>query len=445
MKNSHNLSSSLNQHIVDNIRDLVCSEEGTRSMVKALAEGIIYRDADKMIRSINASAERILGIKAELFIGQKHFDKAWETFDEDGYPIAKGAHPVSITHATGQECHDVIIGIFRPQKSLLWISINSEPVLKLGETKPYGIVSTFTDITERKENKEQLELSAKILENIQEGIMIFDLESAITSVNPAFCNMTGYSKEELVGKHIKFLIAGVHEANFYNNILQKLIETGKGEDENWLTCKNGQELPVWLTASVIKDNKEKTLQFVAVFRDITERKKYEQTIKYQAYHDSLTDLPNRLLFKDRIAISLAQAKRKNNLLAIMFLDFDNFKYVNDTFGHTIGDKLLIEIAKRLLSCVRSSDTVARLGGDEFTLILPDINKVEDINVVANKIIQNFNNPFYIDENCLIVTVSIGISYFPIDGEDVESLIRKADTAMYHVKAKGNDFQFYNGI
>ncbi|TAN56369.1 MAG: diguanylate cyclase, partial [Magnetospirillum sp.] len=279
-------------------------------------------------------------------------------------------------------------------------------------------------------SRKDLSLARKVIEASLDGIMIVDSNNQIEFVNPAFTHMTGYSPEEIVGKNPNILKSGHHDASFYQHMYETLAKQDYWQGEIWNRRKNGEIFPEWLTINVIRDEDGTISQFAAIFSDITERKKTEERIKNLAYFDVLTALPNRRLFTDRLQIAIANAHRHGHQMAIMFLDLDLFKRINDSLGHGIGDQVLIETAARLGHCIREGDTVARLGGDEFTILLPEIDHIEDAAKLAERLIAHVKQPFIIDEHELYVTTSIGIAVYPDDGGTVEALIKNADTAMY---------------
>ncbi|MGR9046303.1 MAG: PAS domain S-box protein [Gammaproteobacteria bacterium] len=290
--------------------------------------------------------------------------------------------------------------------------------------------------------QEKLELSAKVFEQSLEGIMICDLHNRIISVNQAFTTITGYQEREVQGKDPKLLSSGLQDKDFYRNLWESLKTSGFWQGEIWNRTKLGEIYPEWLTISVIYDKNGEVTNYIGIFSDLSQHKEAEQRIEHMAHYDPLTDLPNRILLKARIDHEIAVAKRHNLSLAILFIDLDHFKYINDSLGHTVGDKLLIEIGHRLLSAVREEDTVARLGGDEFTVQLCDTDEIGAA-AVAKKIITSLSSPIYIAGNQLHVTPSIGISLFPDNGLDYDSLTQNADTAMYHAKRQGrNQYQFF---
>ena len=299
------------------------------------------------------------------------------------------------------------------------------------------------DVTEDRQHKEQLLLMASVFENTIEGIMVTDAQVAIEKVNPAFTAITGYSEEEATGKTPAFLQSGRHATVFYEAMWKDLHESGRWSGQIWNRRKNGEAYAQWMSVAAIRDREGKTRQYVAVFHDITDIRNKEEKIKYQAEHDPLTGLPNRALFYDRLAMNLARARRNKEMLAVLFLDLDNFKHTNDTLGHAMGDLLLKEVAARLIRCLRTEDTVARVGGDEFLIILPELSLKRQCSEAASRIINSISSPFNIEGHELHVGASIGITLYPLDGEDRETLVKNADMAMYRAKEQGkNNYQLF---
>jgi diguanylate cyclase (GGDEF)-like protein/PAS domain S-box-containing protein len=278
-----------------------------------------------------------------------------------------------------------------------------------------------------------------IINHAIEGIVTIDINGIIEYINPAAEKIFGYMASEIVGENIDTIIPKLYykedeELDEKYQFIDKNREiVGKRKDES--------TLPIDLTISKFYAGKK--CFFTIMLRDITERKQYEERIRYQAFYDSLTGLPNRLLLKERMGLEIAHAKQTSQKLALMYLDLDRFKLINDTLGHDIGDKLLKEIAERLKACVRQDDTVARIGGDEFVTLLPGINRGENVGKIANKILEAIREPVIIEEHEMYLTISIGVTIFPDDGENDENLLTNADVAMYRAKEKGkNNFQLY---
>lgn len=304
-------------------------------------------------------------------------------------------------------------------------------------------LAMVSDITERKHNEEQLKLAMKVFEHTIEGIVITDDQGTIQSINPAFEEITGYTNKEAIGENPRMLKSDRHAPEFYKKLWDSLITEGKWEGEIWNRRKDGEAYPEWLTINAIYDSQGKVVQYVGVFNDITEIKLKEDQIVYQAYHDPLTGLPNRFLFMDRLELAMAHSQRYHHQLAVMFLDLDRFKIINDSLGHIIGDKLLAKVAKLLINSIREEDTVARMGGDEFTIIIPEIHRPQDVIVTATRIMEKFKKPLIIDSHELFITSSIGISIFPEDGGSAKTLLKNADMAMYQAKQEGrNSYRFF---
>ena len=304
-----------------------------------------------------------------------------------------------------------------------------------GNTQQY--VALFSDITERRRREESLRLAATVFETVDQAVLITDTENKIITVNPAFTNITGYTKDEVVGKNPHVLSSGRHPPEFYQELWGTLTSTGSWHGEVWNRRKPGDVYVEQLSIHMVRDEQGHLTHHVGTFSDISERKAAEEHVQHMAHYDLLTDLPNRALITDRIRQTLIKAKRNKERMALMFLDLDEFKPVNDRLGHAIGDLLLQEVAKRLLHCVRESDTVARIGGDEFVILLPVIEGEQDAMVVAEKIQHALINPFDLSGHTVSISVSIGIAIYPDHGNDEKTLIKNADIAMYHAKHSGH--------
>ncbi|MBI3446268.1 MAG: diguanylate cyclase [Magnetospirillum sp.] len=299
------------------------------------------------------------------------------------------------------------------------------------------------DITDRKNSEERLQLAAKVVETANEGIMITGPDGTIEAVNTAFTRITGYSPDEAIGRKPNILKSGRHEPDFYRDMWRCIIDTGQWQGEIWNRRRTGEIFIEWLSIATVRDAQGAVSHMLGVFSDITARKEDEEQVWRQANFDALTGLPNRSLFLDRLSQAVKAAKRDRTRFALLFIDLDGFKKVNDSFGHAIGDLLLQEAAARLLLSVRTSDTVARLSGDEFTVILHDIDNRDEIGIVAAKMVTRMAEPFELDGQTANVQASIGIALFPEDADDAAALIRLADRAMYTVKGAGkNNFGFH---
>lgn len=298
------------------------------------------------------------------------------------------------------------------------------------------------DISAMKAAEASLKLTAKVVESASEAVVITNARNIVEYVNPAFTTITEYPADEVVGNNPSMLQSGRHDADFYRAMWQELSNTGRWRGEIWNRRKSGEFYAEWLSIVAIKDDTGKTTHHIAIFSDITHRKEDEERVWRQANYDALTGLPNRALFLDRLSQEIRQSRRESKKFAMMFLDLDGFKAVNDTLGHAAGDVLLQQTAGRLIECMRSSDTVARLAGDEFTCILSGIRGVEDAAVVASKILKRLADPYDLDGRTAQIRVSIGIAIFPDNSDEGGTLLKLADEAMYSVKKRGkNDFEF----
>ena len=278
-----------------------------------------------------------------------------------------------------------------------------------------------------------------------EAVFITDNQNRIISVNPAFTYLTGYTQEEVLGRDPKLLSSGRFTPEEYAALWRSVNETDFWEGEIWDRRKDGTIYPKWLVISVVRDTNGALVNYVASFNDISDRREAADRLAHLAYHDPLTHLPNRLAYESQLDLALKTCLRDGTQIAIMLIDLDRFKTVNDTLGHHVGDGLLKSVALRLRESVRASDIVARLGGDEFVVVLPDIENALTAASVAGKVQRNLAGSHQVGDHVLFATPSIGISVFPSDGRDGDTLLRNADTAMYHAKSEGrNNYQFYAG-
>ncbi len=304
-------------------------------------------------------------------------------------------------------------------------------------------IATIRDVSDRKQAEQAMRQAATVFENTDEAIVITDINNQIISANNAFQNISGYNRNEVVGRPALFHCT-LKDTGMDKTIQAELEQGGqwRGELE---ACRNtGFAYPIWLSISAVKNEDDKVSSYIHVFSDISAFKKTEATLKHLAHHDALTGLPNRSMFKNELQAAISSSKRHNTHAALLFLDLDRFKIINDTLGHACGDQLLKIVAERLKECVRGEDTVARLGGDEFTIILREISHIEDAATVAEKIIRTLSLPTNIDGRSVVISTSIGISIYPNDAQDAEHLAQAADAAMYRAKEQGrNNHQYYS--
>ncbi len=297
-------------------------------------------------------------------------------------------------------------------------------------------MSMVRNISRRKKDEENLRITASVFENSQEAIMISDANNAILDINPAFTIITGYSRDEVVGKNPKIMSSGVQDKAFYEAMWQSLSQNKRWRGEIWNRRKSGEIYAELLAISAICDSNGKVKHYVAVFSDINKIKQHEAELSRVAHYDSLTNVPNRVLLADRLEQAIARALRSDKLLSVCYLDLDGFKQVNDQHGHAAGDQLLVEISKRLQEALRAGDTLARLGGDEFVVLFNDLATQQECILILERVLETVAMPVIVNNHEVAVSASIGVTFFSAAKEDGDTLLRQADHAMYIAKQKG---------
>jgi len=366
----------------------------------------------------------------------------------DFSPVRQPSGETSMMADASQSAQNFIEGNRRyewefrlPDGAVFWAEILLTSVTLDHEFLSYAVLR---DISARKATESTLLMAAQVFENSRDAIAITDREHCVLAVNHAFSTITGYSRADIVGLELPYLRSGRHEPSFYQQIWEYVAANDHWEGEVWSARSSGDEFPVWLALTAIRDSNGELSNYMAILSDITDRKRAEEQTRHLAEHDFLTDLPNRVLFLDRLHQALANARRKHTKVAVMFVDLDRFKGINDSFGHHVGDAVLKEVAQRLTGCVRGVDTVSRQGGDEFVVILADIGGADQAAHVAGSVMQAVAQPVRYEDRSVSISVSIGISISPEDGDDIDTLLKHADVAMYHAKQNGrNAFSFFN--
>lgn len=309
--------------------------------------------------------------------------------------------------------------------------------------KPLRVCGTLSDITDIKHVEETLSVAASVYQNSSEAMSVFTSEGVIIDSNPAFSLITGFKKDEIKGQSLSMFKSELQPQKFYDQLTVQLKQIGRWQGEVWMQHKNGENYLILLTINSVNQTKTQSARFVALFSDITEKKQTEELIWRQANYDSLTGLPNRRMLLAFLAKAVTQTDRQRNHFALMFLDLDYFKEINDTLGHDMGDVLLLETAERLKRCVRESDVVARLGGDEFTIVLTNLDDNHGVERVASQILKSLAEPYLLGDQTAYISGSIGITLFPDDASTTEALLKNADQAMYSAKTHGrNRFNYF---
>lgn len=396
---------------------------------------IVITDPGGNIQYVNKYFEIVTGYRKEEVIGRNpRILKSNETSDKEYIEMWQVLTAGQTWHGEFHNKHK--------DGSLYWERSSIGPLIHEGEITHY--IALKQPITEEKIAQEKLRLASDVFSVAAEGIMITDQHNRIQMVNRAFEQITGYTEPEVLGKSPSLLKSEKHGPDFYAEIYTKLDSDHAWEGEIWNQRKNGELYPQWLMISSRYDLEGKLEGYVALFSDITKRKHDEAVIIHQANYDSLTGLPNRHLFDDRLKQALVFSERSSTKAALLYIDLDRFKYVNDTFGHYAGDLLLKQVSERLTTCVRKTDTVARLGGDEFAIIVQELDKVSTVEKIAKNALKSLAHPFILEGNEAYISCSIGIAIYPENGLTKERLVLNADNAMYKAKEKGrNTHEYFN--
>jgi diguanylate cyclase (GGDEF)-like protein/PAS domain S-box-containing protein len=321
----------------------------------------------------------------------------------------------------------------------VWVLDRGKVSKRTEDGKPLMMYGTHQDITEQKENELRLHLAASVYEHVSDGIMITDIRGTILDVNAAFCRLTGYEAEAIIGENTRVLRSGHHDESFYQAMWHDIVGQGYWSGEIWNKRKNDEVFPAQLKVNAIRDSDGQVRSFVALMSDISHFKEHERQLEQLAHFDALTGLPNRLVLADRLQKEMAQARRRSEVLAVAFLDLDGFKAVNDQFGHDVGDQLLIIMSERMGQVLRESDTLVRIGGDEFVVLLPDVGDCDSCVPVIKRLLSVASSPIDIKGSRVQVSASIGVTFYPQEEDvDSEQLLRQADQMMYDAKQGGKN-------
>jgi len=417
------------------------AQQRYRSVIAAMSEGVVVENANGRVIAHNPAAATMLGDPDPSSGCLDWENPYWRVLNDAGQPFAREYLPWRLCFASGLPQDAVIIGVERPDQPLCWLSVNVRAILAPGERAVHAVVTTLTDITQRRETDNELRLAASVYRASGEAIMVVDSEQRVLSVNPAFTRITGFDGAALLGKIPACLDARPTTGG--PSFLDCLAQDSALQVEVWCRHHDGASFPVWASVDVLADEHGGARRKVIMFADISERKRAEQTIWRQANYDPLTGLVNRNLFAGRLQQEIERARQSGKRVALLFVDLDRFKEVNDTLGHHYGDLLLKEVASRLRDCIRRSDTASRFGGDEFAVLLPRLVTSEQATLIATKLLQSLCQPFALDIDATHLSASVGIAVFPDDGDDVETLFRHADQALYSAKDGGrNAFAYF---
>jgi diguanylate cyclase (GGDEF)-like protein/PAS domain S-box-containing protein len=399
------------------------------------------QDRKGIVRFWNHACAELTGIPAREAIGQpfvklvQHLGKQQE-FDDT----------IAAVWRTGQAVKSREWHVELRDGRRLWLHSSHFPIPAHGdgEDEVRQVFCMEVDVTGRKALEESLRQAGQVFDHARDAILVVDRDHRVLAANRAYTELTGYTSEEVVGVELPSLRLGVQERAFYDRLRDHLDGHQHWEGELWGMRRDGTTIPIRAALSPITDDSGRVASYMVMLTDISERRRAVEPMRHQAEHDPLTGLPNRILFMDRLEQALATVARKQRQFALMFIDLDRFKAINDTHGHEVGDAVLLEVAHRLRRCVRRVDTVSRLGGDEFVVLLADIGGVDQAAHVADTIMRSVARPMAATVGSLTLSVSIGIAICPSDGDDPKTLLRHADVAMYHAKEAGRSaFHFFS--
>ena len=397
-------------------------------ILQRISEPAISLDSAGFITGWNAGAESLLGYSAVEVIGRNvlflYADENAEdlTFEDDF--LKRGGREMEVRRRKGNG-------------EVFWVRLQLSQ-LRDERGQPDGLIAFLSDVTERRNCVEQISLYARVFEQSEEGVLITDAQERIVFVNQAFTRITGYAEQEVIGATPNKFSSGRHDAAFFEKMWKHLREFGYWAGEAWDRRKNGEIYPKWLSIGTVHDVAGVVTHYFSIFSDITDRKRADGRIQHLAYFDALTGLPNRTQFSRLTDQALKASKRNSSFGAVLFININRFKLINDTLGHAIGDEVLQEIARRFRSCLRGADLVCRLGSDEFAVGLFEIASRDHTANVAQKLLATLDDVITIGAHALKLGAAIGISVYPEDGLDTETLLRKADIAMDRAKQAGAD-------
>ena len=416
-------------------RQLRESEARYRTLVEFLPMGIIVHQHTRVVYANPAAVQILHAASADALMGQSIMEMTHPDFRD----ITR--QRLKTREETGMNSPALDMKLFRADGSVVDVQMTGTLIQYGGAS---AVLASLTDITERQRAQDKLQLAANVFSHAREGIVITDADTRIVEVNRTFSTITGYEREEVMGTQPYVLRPGPHSDSYLEAIWKGLKSEGHWSGEIWSVRKNGDAYVEMLTISSVTSAQGAIQNYVMLFTDITAMKTYQKQLENLAHFDTLTHLPNRLLLADRLNQAMSQSQRRKQALAVVFLDLDGFKLVNDTHGHGVGDELLVVLSQRMKGALRDGDTLARLGGDEFVAVLVDLDHSDDAEPVLDRLLQSASEPVVVGEAQLQVSASMGIAVYPRDGTHPDLLLRRADQSMYRAKMAGrNRFHFFD--
>jgi diguanylate cyclase (GGDEF)-like protein/PAS domain S-box-containing protein len=406
------------------------SEERHRVLVETMAEGVMLIRRDGEITGWNDAILTMLGVDAKGLQDLRFvlLDAAGNHVAVDDYPSRRASRGETLNHELFQVAWD--------DGHRSFITVSSRPLHHDDEADAYGAVISCSDVTPLKQAEQSLQLADSVFQGAGEAIVVYGADQCVISVNPAFTGLTGFMPGEVVGKPPYWMIEDKQRKQLEIELISQLRRTGEWSGDLPHLRKDGSVFPAAMKITALRDADGNPYRFVAMFNDVSDRRRREQTVWRQANFDALTGLANRKLLEDRLAQILAQARRRHSHVALLFVDLDKFKPVNDNYGHAAGDELLRQVARRMENSLREEDTIARLGGDEFVVVLPSLHQPTMAEKTAEKLVTVLSEPFKVGEHYVEISCSVGIALFPEDAGDTDELLARADAAMYQAKEAG---------
>ncbi|MGY0193891.1 sensor domain-containing protein [Leptothrix sp. BB-4] len=410
--------------------------EHYRAIVQSSDDAIISKTLDGIVTSWNAGAERIFGWRADEVVGRPltlifPFDRA----DEERFILETLLDGGSVDHFETVR--------LRKDGSTVQVSVSISPI-RDADGRIVGASKIARDVTRARQSEARLRLTSNVFTHANEGIAIVDRDGCVMDVNDAFCRITGHARQAVLGVHHRLFLDTAKDRAGLWRLRRALVRQGQFQGEVWCRRHDGNRFAAQLTVSAIVDDEQRLQSYVALFTDVTALREQSERLQHVAHYDALTDLPNRLLLQDRLRQAIAVNQRHRQSLAVLYLDLDGFKAINDSHGHHVGDQLLVKLAHRIRQTLRESDTLARIGGDEFVAVLTDLAHPDDCAQLADRMLQACAEPIALGSQVVQVSVSIGVTLYPQDDVDADQLIRHADQAMYQAKQAGrNRCQYFD--
>lgn len=408
----------------------------SQEIVQSTDEAVVGKSLDGIITRWNPGAERMFGYSASEMVGQSILKLLpADRQNEEAFILGRIKVGQTVKHfETLRVCKD---------GRIIYVSATISPI-RDSRGRLIGASKIARDITAQTEASRRLQLTASVFTNANEGILITDRRGTILEVNEAFTRITGYSRENAIGKNPQMFRSSQQGPEVFKAIHLGLIRHGEWRGELWNRRLNGDSYSAWLTISAVRDSRGKVQNYVALFSDVTALKLHQEELEHGAHYDVLTDLPNRLLLSDRLQQAMTLCHRHNRGLAVLYLDLDGFKLINDRHGHKVGDELLIAVSSQMKAALRDVDTLARMGGDEFVVVLTDVENIQDCLQTVNRLLEACACPVFIQGLELLVTASVGVTLYPQDNAEADQLMRHADQAMYQAKQSGkNRFHLFD--